>query len=83
MQPGLSPAALCVLTPNLEIHMADKSKLTTTDRMSNTGYHANGKPNWWARVGKGDAAAFLEMYRQAQPCTAVLAKAPIRPCGRP
>lgn len=29
--------------------------------MSNTGYHANGKPCWWARVGSGAAATFLEI----------------------
>lgn len=28
-----------------------QSRLTTTSRMSNTGYHSNGKPTWWARVG--------------------------------
>lgn len=27
--------------------------------MSNTGYHQNGKPNWWARVGQGSDAEFL------------------------
>jgi len=27
--------------------------------MSNTGYHANGKPTWWARIGSGDGARFL------------------------
>lgn len=26
------------------------SRLTTTDRMSNTGYHQLGKPNWWAMI---------------------------------
>lgn len=35
------------------------SKLTTTTRMSNTGYHQNGKPNWWARVGQGESVKFL------------------------
>lgn len=35
------------------------SRLTTTDCMSNTGYHQNGKPNWWARIGSGDSARFL------------------------
>jgi hypothetical protein len=39
------------------------SQLTTTDRMSNTGYHANGKPNWWARVGSGESARFLDIPR--------------------
>lgn len=39
------------------------SKLTTTDRMSNTGYHQNGKPTWWARVGSGDSARFLPIPR--------------------
>ena len=27
--------------------------------MSNTGYHQNGKPTWWARVGQGDDACFV------------------------
>ena len=35
------------------------SKIETKNRMSNTGYHANGKPNWWARVGTGDDAKFI------------------------
>jgi hypothetical protein len=39
------------------------SRLTTTDRMSNTGYHQNGKPTWWARVGTGDNAKFLQIPR--------------------
>ena len=39
------------------------SRLTTSDRMSNTGYHQNGKPNWWARVGSGDSARFLPIPR--------------------
>lgn len=38
-----------------------RSRLQTTERMSNTGYHAHGKPTWWARVGKGDKARFLEV----------------------
>lgn len=38
-----------------------KSKLTTRGRMSNTGYHANGKPTWWARVGQGSDAKFVEI----------------------
>ena len=37
------------------------SRLTTTQRMSNTGYHQNGKPNWWARIGSGDSAQFLRI----------------------
>lgn len=31
--------------------------------MSNTGYHANGKPNWWARIGSGVSATFVEIER--------------------
>jgi hypothetical protein len=31
--------------------------------MSNTGYHVNGKPCWWARVGSGDGARFLTIPR--------------------
>jgi hypothetical protein len=31
--------------------------------MSNTGYHQNGQPNWWARVGSGADARFLEIPR--------------------
>jgi hypothetical protein len=37
------------------------SRLQSTDRMSNTGYHANGKPSWWARIGTGDDARFLQI----------------------
>lgn len=38
------------------------SKLSSNgERMSNAGYHANGKPVWWARVGQGDNARFLEI----------------------
>lgn len=29
--------------------------------MSNTGYHANGKPNWWARIGQGVDAEFVKI----------------------
>ena len=36
------------------------SKLSSNGaRMSNTGYHANSKPTWWARVGEGAEARFL------------------------
>ena len=28
-----------------------QSRILTKDRMGNAGYHQNGKPNWWARVG--------------------------------
>lgn len=35
------------------------SRLVTTDRMSNAGYHANGKPTWWARAN----GAFLDIPR--------------------
>lgn len=38
-----------------------QSQLASTTRMSNTGYHSNGKPNWWARTGKGDSAKFLDI----------------------
>jgi len=38
-----------------------QSRLKTTDRMSNKGYHANGKPTWWARVGAGGDAKFLQI----------------------
>lgn len=39
------------------------SRLKSTNRMSNTGYHANGKPNWWARIGSGNDAKFIEIPR--------------------
>lgn len=32
---------------------AHKSRLRTSKRMSNTGYHQNGKPRWWARTEDG------------------------------
>lgn len=37
------------------------SHIRTTDCMSNTGYHENGKPNWWARVGSDTNAQFLQI----------------------
>jgi len=37
------------------------SHLRSQSRMSNTGYHQNGKPNWWARVGSGVDAKFLRL----------------------
>lgn len=37
------------------------SRLKTTDRMSNTGYHQNGKPTWWARVDTDDGAQFVKI----------------------
>lgn len=37
------------------------SRLRSSDTMSNTGFHANGKPNWWARIGSGDTAKFLKI----------------------
>ena len=39
------------------------SKLESAGRMSNTGYHQNGKPCWWARIGSGDGARFLTIPR--------------------
>ena len=39
------------------------SRLRSTSRMSNTGYHANGQPNWWARIGTGSTASFIEIDR--------------------
>ena len=38
-----------------------QSKIRTRNAMSNTGYHQNGKPTWWARVGSGDAAEFVKI----------------------
>jgi len=38
-----------------------QSRLKSTTSMSNTGYHQNGKPNWWARIGQGDDAEFLQI----------------------
>lgn len=37
------------------------SRIITSACMSNTGFHANGKPNWWARVGSGASTRFLEI----------------------
>lgn len=39
------------------------SRIITNSRMSNTGYHQNGKPNWWARIGSGADARFLNIPR--------------------
>lgn len=38
-----------------------QSRLKATDKMSNTGYHSNGKPTWWARIGSGKDAKFLDI----------------------
>lgn len=38
-----------------------KSRLQSSTKMSNTGYHQNGRPTWWARVGGGTGARFLEI----------------------
>lgn len=46
-----------------DITVTNRSKLTSTDRMSNRAYHAAGKPTWWARTGEGGAAKFLEIGR--------------------
>ena len=29
------------------------SRIKTTEKMSNAGFHANGKPNWWVRTEGG------------------------------
>lgn len=39
------------------------SRLRSTERMSNTGYHQNLRPNWWARVGSGASSRFLDIPR--------------------
>jgi hypothetical protein len=39
-----------------------KSRLQSDDRMSNTGYHQNGEPNWWAMVeGKGSPPQWIDI----------------------
>ena len=40
-----------------------KVKIESSGRMSNRQYHANGKPNWWARVGSNDSVKWLEVGR--------------------
>lgn len=42
---------------------ATKSRLATKSRMSNTGYHQNHKPNWWARIGTGSNVQWLNIPR--------------------
>jgi hypothetical protein len=37
------------------------SRLRTRKSMSNTGYHQNGKPTWWARIGEGETAKFIQI----------------------
>lgn len=37
------------------------SHLRSSSRMSNTGYHQNGQPTWWARVGSGSDAQWIEI----------------------
>lgn len=38
-----------------------KARITTDRRMSNRGYHAAGQPTWWARIGTGASAKFVEL----------------------
>lgn len=38
-----------------------KFKVSATGRMSNTKYHASGKPNWWVRIEKGEYKAFVQL----------------------
>ncbi len=40
-----------------------KSRIVTKNRMSNTGYHQNGKPNWWARIGSGNSVQWVTIPR--------------------
>jgi len=37
------------------------SRIKSSDRMSNSGYHRSGKPCWWARIGSGKAAQWLKL----------------------
>ncbi len=39
------------------------SRIITSNRMSNTGYHQNGKPTWWARIGSGDSVQWVSIPR--------------------
>lgn len=38
-----------------------KSRIKSSGSMSNTGYHQNGKPTWWARIGTGNSAEWLDV----------------------
>ena len=37
--------------------------LRSDSSMSNRQYHAQGCPSWWARIGSGESAQFLEVGR--------------------
>lgn len=37
------------------------STLKTSDRMSNTGYHQNGKPTWWAYCKTESGNEFIDI----------------------
>lgn len=38
-------------------------RLQSSDRMSNRQWHAHREPMWWARIGSGNAARFLDIGR--------------------
>lgn len=38
-----------------------KSRLQSTVKMTNTGYYYNEKPRWWARIGTGPTARFIDI----------------------
>lgn len=41
-----------------------KLRIVSNDRMSNSGYHRSGKATWWARIGSGAGAEFLQVGRE-------------------
>jgi len=54
------------------------SRLQTTQRMSNSGYHRAGQPAWWARIGDGADATFLRLpSRRGDRCLDVAVDVPV------
>lgn len=43
-----------------------KIRIESSDRMSNTKYHAYGKPNWWARIGYDQFLAIPQVRGDVQ-----------------
>lgn len=39
------------------------SRVVSKGRMSNTGYHANGKPNWWVRYDDNGTTRFVDIEK--------------------
>lgn len=43
--------------------MSRISRIVSSKRQSNSGFHRSGQPKWWARTGEGATARFLNLEK--------------------